>query len=198
MNEAQIIEPALNLWTALFLVAAAQGFFLAGMLALTRRGNRKANRLLALFVLCFALTLTDYVGYWSHYNRYVPYLAGIYLPLALLFGPLLWLYLRAILGLGSGRRVWLHFLPGGFMALLWAGRLYQWLPETTWFFLHNSFIIAHLSLYFGLSARLLRARLPQTQTTNGHADQMRRNWLRTLLGYSPASSWVIWLIFSWP
>ncbi len=181
MNEAQIIEPGLTLWTALFLVAAAQGFFLAGILALTKRGHRKANRLLALFVLCFALTLTDYVGYWSHYNRYVPYLAGIYLPLALLFGPLLWLYLRTLLGQAPVRRVWLHFLPAGLMALMWAGRLYHRLPEVTWFFVHNTLIIAHLSLYFGLSLRLLRTQTAPPQTTPDHPEHIRRNWLRTLL-----------------
>jgi AraC-like DNA-binding protein len=112
-------SPSLDSWTTLFLLAAAQGIFLALVLFVARPGPRRANWWLAGFLLCYSITLIDYVGFWSGYHYYFPHLAGIYLPLAFLFGPLLYLYVRRLTFPSSEFRLkWLHFIPS-FIILCW-------------------------------------------------------------------------------
>lgn len=130
------VVPSLDSWTTLFLLAAAQGVFLALVLFIARPGLHGVNRWLAGFLLCFSITLLDYVGFWSGYHYYFPFLAGIYLPLAFLMGPLLYLYIRKKVFPAAdwwpGK--WLHFLPA-FATLCWRLPVFL-LPSSTrrkWF-----------------------------------------------------------------
>lgn len=105
-------EPTLDTWTSIFLLVAGQGFFLAFLLFSTLRRQERANLWLGLLILIFALTLVDYVGYWTNYNHQFPRFAGIYEPLAFLIGPLLYVYLKE---LGTTRyalkKIAPHFIP---------------------------------------------------------------------------------------
>lgn len=104
--------PSLNHWTSFFLLAAGQGIFLAILLFTNKKGNRRADFFLGLLMLIFGITLVDYVGYWSKYNLYYPRLAGVYLPLIFLIGPLLYFYLREKKDSNRHRhKDWIHFIP---------------------------------------------------------------------------------------
>lgn len=116
------IEPSLDTWTIIFLIAAGQGIFLAGLFFfkshsptpfLDKTTNHQlSNTFLGLFILTFALTLIDYVGFWTNYNLYVPHLANLWQVYVFLFGPLLFLYLKATQPTYKWRlKEGLHFLP---------------------------------------------------------------------------------------
>ena len=102
----------LSFWTALWLMAAGQGLFLAVAIATGKTGCRPARMLMAGLMFTFALTLFDYLGYWMRWHFHFPHFAGIYLWLALLAGPLFYLYLRTLAtGRGPRRLDILHTLP---------------------------------------------------------------------------------------
>jgi AraC-like DNA-binding protein len=89
-------SPSFDTWTIVFLIAAAQGFFVALVLWRWRRGHRLANRLLALLTVLFSVTMIEYVLFWTHYMGQAPHLAEISAHFPLLYGPIIWLYLRSI------------------------------------------------------------------------------------------------------
>lgn len=104
--------PTLDTWTSIFLLVAGQGFFLSVLLFSTIKRQERANLWLGLLIFAFALTLVDYVGFWTNYNHLFTWFAGIYEPLAFLLGPLLYIYLKE---LGTSkydlRKAWPHFVP---------------------------------------------------------------------------------------
>ncbi len=184
--------PTLDHWTTIFLLFVAQGYLLG--LLLRVKGPR-ANRWLGLYLLCFAITLTDYVGYWSMYNLKFPWLAGIYEPLAFTFGPLLLLYLRDLAEPARKRRAdILHFLPFALcllynlplFALNTSSKVALLLGESAvpveelLFFSHSPFLEAvwictHLVIYFLLIARMVKWQIPKLE------NPVQRHWLRSLL-----------------
>lgn len=110
--------PDFDAWSILFLVAAMQGLFIALVLYRWGRGDRQANRLLAVVMLLFAVTMIEYVLYWTHCLGQFPHLAELSSQFPFLLGPLMWLYLRTIY---TGNKIkypdWLHFVPF-FVAML--------------------------------------------------------------------------------
>ncbi|MCC6459962.1 MAG: AraC family transcriptional regulator [Saprospiraceae bacterium] len=106
--------PSFNTWTIVFLIAAAQGYFVAAVLFRWRRGDPAANRLLAALVTLFSLTLTEYVLYWTNYIYLLPHVANLTAHFPFLFGPLVYWYLRRIYEHRSFQPVDLwHLLPFG-------------------------------------------------------------------------------------
>jgi hypothetical protein len=105
--------PSFNTWTIVFLIAAVQGYFIAFVLFRWRRGNRQANRVLAnAAAAVFAITLSEYVLYWTNYLFRFVHAADLSAQFPFLFGPLVWLYLRAIYEQKALRwKDGLHFIP---------------------------------------------------------------------------------------
>ncbi len=89
-------EPSFDTWPVIFLIAAVQGYFIALILWRWKNGNRRANRLLAVLLLLFALTMSEYVLYWTNYIFQYMHVANLSSQFPYLFGPLVWLYLRSI------------------------------------------------------------------------------------------------------
>lgn len=90
--------------------AAIQGLFLAYLLV-NRHGASREHRLLAALVAVISISLLGPVLGLSGYFRQWPHLIRIGDPLVLLYGPLLFLHVRAITGHARVKRAWLHFLP---------------------------------------------------------------------------------------
>ncbi|MEM9998080.1 MAG: hypothetical protein AAF809_10310 [Bacteroidota bacterium] len=95
-----------------FLVGAAQGLFLAAVLA-SRPRNTLPNLLLAGLILAFSVELAMAVYHSAAFSLRHPVLIGLDLPIAFLFGPLLYLYARTLSqGETRLRRIDLaHFAP---------------------------------------------------------------------------------------
>lgn len=94
------------------LLGAAQGLFLAAVLA-SSRANRTANRLLAAVMAGFSLDLAMAWVYATGFDRGAPHLVGVDFLTPFLYGPLMYCYARSV-ELGGKRlpdRAWLHFLP---------------------------------------------------------------------------------------
>ena len=91
------------------LIGVLQGTVIA-ILLLRSAGNRHANRCLAFLILAFAALITPYViGFAGFYDRW-PWLSFAPFSYTMAFGPLVWLYTRALIGLPTAK-AWGHFVP---------------------------------------------------------------------------------------
>ncbi|MCO6478542.1 MAG: AraC family transcriptional regulator [Phaeodactylibacter sp.] len=195
--------PSLDTWASFFILAAAHGYFLAAILFFNRQGNHVANRLLGAFLLAFALTLSEYVLHWTKYITWFPWADSWYIPLIFVFGPLAFLYFKALNPEDElRRRDALHFVPA-LLALI--NRLPYYLTDPAvkaafragnqemaeqihWpffpmFGFQDFLFILHLSAYAVLAYWYLRRN--GFWRLSGEADDsalIRRNWSRTLLG----------------
>ena len=101
------------------LLGAIQGVFLAGALA-SKRSNRTANRLLAIAMLVFSISLATSVYHALRLERAYPHFFGVGYPLPFLYGPLIYLY--AIAAADRSHRLAtrdaLHFVPFAIVVLL--------------------------------------------------------------------------------
>ncbi len=106
------MEQALNLQAILTILGAAQAVLFAGALLGTKRGNSHANRVLAALLLSISVLLTWGILSHTRYMLRVPHLAQLHVPFQFLIGPLVFFYVRALLGNRSGlnrRDLW-HFI----------------------------------------------------------------------------------------
>ena len=90
--------------------AALQGIFLAYLL-INKKGDQPEYRYLALLVLVVSLSILGPVLGITGYYRQLPYLIRVSEPLALLFGPLLYIYIFVLSEGKPPRYFYLHFLP---------------------------------------------------------------------------------------
>ncbi len=113
--------PSFDFWSLVFLVAAVQGVFIGTVLLLMRRGIRLANGLLAAIVLLFAVTMFEYVLFWTGGWPYYPWAADLSINLPLLFGPLLWWYVQLAFGeRPTWQRQLAHFFPFVAATAIWS------------------------------------------------------------------------------
>ena len=111
--------PVFDAWSIIFLIASVQGFFVAFVLFRWRRGDRRANRLLAAVMLLFSVTMLEYVLYWVGCWGRFPHMAEVSSQFPFLYGPLMWLYLRTIYtGKKIARADWLHIAAFLFAVIL--------------------------------------------------------------------------------
>lgn len=108
------MDPAINLYSIFLLLGAAHGVFLSFALLITKNGDPVGCRILASLTLLFAIDLGIEFLEQTRYLLYAPQILIIYINIDYLFGPLTYLYVRALTQpteLKSSTRLWLHFLP---------------------------------------------------------------------------------------
>lgn len=106
------MKPSFDTWTIIFLIAAAQGGLLVLLLCRRQTGFPTANRLLAVLLGLFSLSLIEYVLYWTNYIYEYPHFANISVNFPFIYGPLIWLYLKSIYECRKWQSSdWVHFLP---------------------------------------------------------------------------------------
>jgi hypothetical protein len=88
------MKPPLNLMSVLLLFGAAQGAFLALVLARLKRGRRTANRFLAGILFIFSIDLVGAFMSVTYAFMRFPGLIGVNWPLLFMYGPLLYLYVK--------------------------------------------------------------------------------------------------------
>lgn len=99
----------------IYLLGAAHGLILALVLA-RKRVNRRPNKLLALLMVVFSIDLAM-AGFYSLKLEYsYPHLIGLDYSLTLLYGPLLFLYMKTLAGSSLNKKDVFHFIP--FIVLL--------------------------------------------------------------------------------
>jgi len=215
------MQPSLNTWTVLLLFAAAQGLFLALVLFTQQRGNRRANRVLALLIMLFSLRLIETVGYWTKYLLVLPHFALATAAFPFLFGVLLYFYARCLTAedFQFSKRELLHFLP----FVLHAGWLISFyrlsseiklrilqqyigvenpkIANWLYFFVFLTQTL-HMLFYAGLTLRLLKLH-SRTTKNGGGLEQISLRWLRNLtIGFGSfvllTLLYVIWLQLGFP
>ncbi|MFN7118722.1 MAG: helix-turn-helix domain-containing protein [Saprospiraceae bacterium] len=106
----------INFWIILFTIAAAQGYFVATVL-FVKKENRVPNRLLGAFLLLLAITLSEWLLWWTGLIRQVPGLMAVSVAFPLLYGPFLLLFYQATFQKITSN--WgLHFIPALLLVLL--------------------------------------------------------------------------------
>ena len=104
-------EPSLDHWTFIFLLAGANGLFLSLVLFRQNKGNYLANRLLAVIMLMFGISLFYYVAYWTGYIKVLPSILQVIFILPLTFAPLFLFYFKRLYRKSIPWRDTWHFLP---------------------------------------------------------------------------------------
>jgi hypothetical protein len=117
------MQPEIDLYSAIMLLGAVQGMFLALALINAKRGLPIAHRLLAMLTLTFSIDLWMAFLHQSGYIANHPRLLVIDTNMDFLFGPITYLYVKALTaksGFHFGLRQWRHFLPFlmGFVILI--------------------------------------------------------------------------------
>ncbi|MBK7869305.1 MAG: AraC family transcriptional regulator [Saprospiraceae bacterium] len=108
----------INAWIILFTIAAAQGYFLVAVL-FSKKENRIPNRLLALFLMCMSLTLTEWLLHWTKLIQQVPGFVAVSVSLPLAYGPILFLFYQTTFQTKQlPKRWWLHFMPMALMIII--------------------------------------------------------------------------------
>jgi AraC-like DNA-binding protein len=108
------MDSGFELLSTLTLLGAAQGVFLALALLNTKSGDIRAHRILALLTFLFSMDLGEEFLYQIGFFESVPDLLHVLVPIDLLYGPLIYLYVSQLTSPVSHetvtRNYW-HFLP---------------------------------------------------------------------------------------
>lgn len=86
------MEPTLNTWTTIFLLASGQGVFLSVVILFRKDKDPIPKRLLSAIILGFTLILLFCVAYWTRYTIYLPKGTSSILNLTYMIGPLMLYY----------------------------------------------------------------------------------------------------------
>lgn len=192
------MQPSFTLWSLLLFLAAAQGAFLALVLYTQRRGNRRANRVLALLIFLFSLRLLETVAYWTKYLLVIPHAWLVTGASQFLFGVLLYFYAKILTTEHFKfqlRDAW-HLLPFA-LQTAWLVRFYilpgevklailrQYLaienPETPLLYFFVALAqTSHMLIYAGLTWRVLRAHSAKFHNGAVTLERLSWQWLRQL------------------
>ncbi|MEW8333619.1 MAG: helix-turn-helix domain-containing protein [Candidatus Thiodiazotropha sp.] len=108
------MEPVVDLYAIVLQLGAAHGLFLTLLLLNARHGDAPGHLFLALLTLVFTIDLGLEFLEHSRYLIHAPLLLALDLNIDYLFGPLTYLYVRALSdrdGYRFRHNQWLHFLP---------------------------------------------------------------------------------------
>jgi len=112
----KVMQPQtyITLFSAIVLSGALQAFFLAFLVVLVRPNNFRVNRYLAILLITLGTALLNWFLAYSNYFSYAKPLIGFYAPLEIIYGPLIYLYIRGLTQPETERTdktQLLHFLP---------------------------------------------------------------------------------------
>jgi len=185
------IDSWFKILSTINLVGAGHALVQAQLLAFSKRGNRPANRIMALFLMVLALGMAN--GFFSFlhlYDRW-PVLSIVVGSIALTYGPLFYFYIKAM----SGREFlwrpsWLgHFIPfllGLFSwAIFWIFRYtdvihpgtLSWLVRSPWVPV-SIMALAQMAFYISLMIRRLREYSRTIKDSYSTLDNINLRWLK--------------------
>jgi AraC-like DNA-binding protein len=150
------MDTSLNLPAVLCFLGVAQALLLALALVTIKRGNRTANRILAVFAVSISVSVCSTILSNLHYFQFYPHLSRINHPFDFLGGPLLFLYVKALTerNFVFGKKTLLHFVPAALVLLyLTPFYLQSWeykhsmLPSKDWYYVRSGLIIIQFTAY---------------------------------------------------
>jgi AraC-like DNA-binding protein len=106
------MQPGLDTWTTFFSLTALIGLVLASWLFFQKQ-HRRPFRRMGILMLLFALTLIEWILWWTGYIKLIPQLKGLSYPFYFCYGPLLLAYYHATFPKElPGRSLSGHFVLG--------------------------------------------------------------------------------------
>ncbi len=209
------MEPSLNLWTIIILMASGHGILLSLLLFMHKRGDRTANRILSALIFVFSLRLLEVVAIWTKYILEVPYLFTATASFKYLYGPLLYFYAKSVTqGIRFNKRYLWHFVPFVIHALIHiplylTSRAYKIDLLTNYVLIDNPpisfswdpyFIFAlsqlpHLIFYSFLTWQVIKRYEQTINSSSLTLEKIKLAWLRKLLaGFG--GLWGLWLFYT--
>jgi AraC-like DNA-binding protein len=91
------VTPAIDLLSALNLLGAVQGIFLALIFFSARRNNRYSHYLLASLLFFLSLDIFEIFLCYTDYIFYVPWMVNVAEPFSFLYGPFTYFYARSLI-----------------------------------------------------------------------------------------------------
>ena len=91
------VVPAIDLLSALNLLGAVQGIFLAIIFYTARKNNRYSNFLLASLLFFLSLDIFEIFLCYTDYIFYVPWMVNVAEPFSYLYGPFAYFYARSLI-----------------------------------------------------------------------------------------------------
>lgn len=194
--------PSMTPLSVLYLLGMAQAIFLAISLLTAKKGKRRANLYLALLLLLFAIDLSNEFLESSLYGLYMLVYMVFSFPTDLLYGPLVWFYVRSICGhslVWRGIQPFWHLLPWAVSAVLsiWSNlkairdpNLFDTYPELLLGneiqpFLQNELtrpvIVLLMFVYLMMSLRCLRQHSEVIKNNFSYKEGVELRWLWRLL-----------------
>jgi len=185
--------------SVLILFGAAQGAFLALVLARLKKGHRTANRFLACLLFIFSIGLVEGFLSVTYLSVKLPSLIGIDWPLIFLYGPLVYFYVKALTEPHWRIQSWklyAHFVP---VLLLYIYliplfladpefKVSAWLEENGHLKNYTPVVdpilfvaIIQIAGYLILSLRLLKFHSRNIQQNFSSIEKISLSWLRTLI-----------------
>jgi len=175
------MDPSFDTWTSGFLFASVMGIFLFIVLLTSRN---KKNYPIAFLILAFSVILSQYVLYWTGYDKVYPYF-NIVPPLCYyVTGPLLYLYFLYLYKRNINFNYLFHFLPASILLIsniaLWLKYLGWEQIEIPFLFLIRGgqwYIATHMIIYTILIYRLIF----KDKGLNTEYEKVRYNWSKVLV-----------------
>jgi AraC-like DNA-binding protein len=162
-----------------------------------KRGNRVANRILAVFLTTLSIPLLTGVAYHTEYILNFPHLIKIDAPLIFVFGPLFFLYVKALTSTGFvlDKRRLLHLVPFAIYTVYLLPFYLQSRPEKINFWtatvhrhelpwqLHLESVlgISHFLVYMVLTAGLLVNHARILKESFASTAKINLRWIRNLM-----------------
>jgi AraC-like DNA-binding protein len=160
------MQSAVNFFAVLNILGAAQALLLALALVGVKRGNRRANLLLAAFSATVSVLITWSVLNSAGYVSLFPHLLKINHPFDFVGGPLLYLYVRALTSSRPElkKKDLLHFIPFGlcvlyllpyyFQSAEYKFNLNRGFNDVRWYYVRTSLAIIQFVGYLALAGLL--------------------------------------------
>ena len=100
----------LKSWTIFFLVVAVQGLLVGILLLLRSKSWNSTSIHLSILIFSFSIAIAIWVGFWNNWQQTFLGLNYSYNPIGFLFGPAIYLHVRAVHG-KTKLINYLHYLP---------------------------------------------------------------------------------------
>ncbi|MGH7493668.1 MAG: helix-turn-helix domain-containing protein [bacterium] len=208
----------MNLRGIALVLGAAQGLFLAAFLLGHKKQNRRANRILAWFLILSTVTIAapELV---RNYYAVLPHLVGATFTIPSLLGPVLFFYVKCLIaGVQSSlydghvqsrlrvrKMALIHFLPfltftaylipfylqsGNTKIAFFKNATAQGLPLD--FMLIWGLQCLHVIAYFGATVRLIQQHSQRLKNSFSYVEKINLRWLRNLI-IGNAGLWFLYL-----
>lgn len=158
------MDTSLNLPAVICILGVGQALLLALVLLTIKRGNRAANRILAAFTVSLSVSVTATILSNIHYFQTHPHLSRINHPFDFVGGPLLFLYITALISrkFVFKAKMLLHFVPAVLVVLYLtpfylhgAEFKHSQLPSHSWYYVRSALVITQFSIYLVLIISML-------------------------------------------